>query len=82
MSTKTALEKLTKKQMDTLDLYAFMMNVYEKKQNKEYRRGYAGLLDGYLAALEDMEIINLTERRLLRAYFIDITKEEAQNHHE
>lgn len=73
---KETLKKLTNKQKDTLDLYAYMMNVYEDKRNKEWKRGYSGLLDGYLAALEEMEIITLAERRLIRIYFVDKTKAE------
>lgn len=85
MNTKTALNKLTDKQKDRLDLYAYQMNVDKHKANsnpvyEKWARGYAGLLDGYLNALEDMGVLTLTECRLVRVYFADKTKKEVEDH--
>lgn len=78
MNTKEALSKLNDTQKNTLEHWAYMKAVYEKVGREVWMVKYSSAFDGYLHALEELGIITETEKRLIRYYFVDKGREEAQ----
>lgn len=79
MSTKEALGKLNDTQKNTLEHWAYMRAVYEKVGREVWMVKYSSAFEGYLHALEELGMITETEKRLIRFYFVDKGREEAQN---
>lgn len=64
MGTKETLSKLSDNARRTLAIYKLVM-----QENERETENYKGRIKGYLAALEDANIITQAELRLLYTYY-------------
>lgn len=68
MNTKSALEKLTDRQRETLEVNKSFLAEMRKNHNDDTSIETRSFIKGYLAALRESGIVTETERRLLWTY--------------